>query len=261
MPGHHIFSDMYTNSQVLPDPGNAGALAPSQSPAMTELKSTAAETRTVAAPVKEGLEWVLAMAVDGGDIVVTFASAYDEVGTTAMTFADVGQFVKLISVRVSASAFAWRVVGSDNVAGPVLGLNITSDATNIRLNNLIVTKQATPAAKTVAVTLTAAELMTQIITGTHTAGATAAYTLPTGTLLDAAVSDLVGIDEGFAWSLINLSAAALDTVTVTAGSGHTIVGNPIVQSAHVSTGGIYGNSGRFFSRKTAANTFVTYRIA
>ena len=114
-------------------------------------------------------------------------------------------------------------------------------------------------AKTVAVTLTAAELLTQIITGTHTAGATAAYTLPTGTLLDAAGT--WDTNEYFDWSLLNLSAASADTITLTAGATHTIVGNPIVQSANASTGGIYGNSARWRTRKTAANTFVTYRIA
>ena len=119
--------------------------------------------------------------------------------------------------------------------------------------------QVTPTAKTTAVTLTAAELLTNIITGTHAAGATAAYTLPTGTLLDAASAFLV--DEYFDWSLLNLSAAAADTITVTAGTDHTIVGNPIVQSAHATTGGIYGNSALWRTRKTAANTFVSYRIA
>jgi len=119
--------------------------------------------------------------------------------------------------------------------------------------------QPTPTAKTTAATLTIAELLTGILTGTHAAGATAAYTLPTGTLTDA--GGLFGVNDSFDWSLINLSAAAVDTITVTAGTDHTIVGNPIVQSAHASTGGIYGNSGRFRTRKTAANTFVTYRIA
>lgn len=115
-------------------------------------------------------------------------------------------------------------------------------------------------AKTVAVTLTAAELLTQIITGTHTAGATQAYTLPTGTLLDAAAS--WDTNEYFDWSLLNLSAASADTITLTSpGASHTIVGNAIVQSANASTGGIYGNSARWRTRKTAANTFVTYRIA
>jgi hypothetical protein len=119
--------------------------------------------------------------------------------------------------------------------------------------------QVTPSAKTTAVTLTSAELLTGIITATHTAGATAAYTLPTGTLLDAAGE--FAVNDSFDWSLINLSAAAADTVTLTAGTGHTIVGGVIVQSAHASTGTLYGNSVRWRTRKTAANTFVTYRLS
>ena len=119
--------------------------------------------------------------------------------------------------------------------------------------------QVTPAAKTVAVTLTAAELTTGLITGTHAAGATQAYTLPTGTLLDASTS--FAVNEYFDWTLINLSAAAADTITVTAGADHTVVGTMIVQSAHSTTGLISGNAARFRTRKTAANTFVTYRLA
>ena len=119
--------------------------------------------------------------------------------------------------------------------------------------------QVTPNAETVAVTLTAAELLTGLVTGTHTAGATAAYTLPTGTLLDAAGTFLV--DEYFDWTLINLSAAAADTITITAGADHTVVGTMICQSAHSSTGLIHGNALRLRTRKTAANTFVSYRLA
>jgi hypothetical protein len=119
--------------------------------------------------------------------------------------------------------------------------------------------QVTPTAETVAVTLTAAELLTGLVTGTHTAGATAAYTLPTGTLLDAAGAFLV--DEYFDWTLINLSAAAADTITVTAGADHTVVGTMICQSAHSSTGLVHGNALRLRTRKTAANTFVSYRLA
>lgn len=123
--------------------------------------------------------------------------------------------------------------------------------------------QGAPTAKTTAATLTIAELKTGILTGTHAAGATQAYTLPTGTLTDAGFTkdEALNVGESFDWVLINLSAAAADTITVTAGTDHTIVGNPIVQSAHASTGGIYGNSAQFRTRKTAANTFVTYRIA
>jgi hypothetical protein len=119
--------------------------------------------------------------------------------------------------------------------------------------------QPNPTAKTTAVTLTIAELMTGIITGTHAAGATQAYTLPTGANCDLTLQ--FANDDSFDWSLLNLSAAAIDTITLTASTTHTIVGNPIVQSSHVTTGGIYGNSAMFRTRKTAADTYVTYRIA
>ena len=118
--------------------------------------------------------------------------------------------------------------------------------------------QVTPTAETTAVTLTAAELLTGLVTGTHAAGATQAYTLPTGTLLDAAGTFLV--DEYFDWTLINLSAAAADTITITAGADHTVVGTMICQSAHATTGAIHGNALRLRTRKTAANTFVSYRL-
>lgn len=116
-----------------------------------------------------------------------------------------------------------------------------------------------PTAKTTTVTLTIAELLTLIITGTHSAGSTQTYTLPTGTLCEAGATFAVG--SGFEWSLINLSAAAADTITVAAGTDHTVVGNMVVQSAHSTTGALYGNSARFLTKKTATNTFVTYRIS
>lgn len=120
--------------------------------------------------------------------------------------------------------------------------------------------QAAPVAETAAATLSAADLLVGLITATHATGATIALTLDTGALMDDAfIAAGVGIDEGIEWSLINLSAAALDTVTVTASSGHTIVGNAIVTSAHAST--VHTSSARFLTKKTATDTYVTYRIA
>jgi hypothetical protein len=120
--------------------------------------------------------------------------------------------------------------------------------------------QPSPTAKTVAVTLTIAELLTRIITAVPTAtGATAAYTLPTGALIDAGVT--MEVDDSFDWTIINSALAAADTITITAATGHTIVGGPIVQSLHATTGGITGYSATYRTRKTAADTFVSYRIA
>jgi len=129
----------------------------------------------------------------------------------------------------------------------------------VKQGRLVNGVQVTPNAETTAATLTAAEILTGLVTVTHTAGATQAYTLPTGTLLDAASAFLV--NEFFDWTVINLSAAAADTATITAGADHTVVGTMICQSAHSSTGLVHGNALRLRTVKTSANTFVTYRLA
>lgn len=119
--------------------------------------------------------------------------------------------------------------------------------------------QPAPTAKTVANTLTIAELLTRIIAAVPTAtGATAAYTLPTGALIDAGVE--MDVDDSFEWTIINSALAAADTITITADTGHTIVGGAIVQSLHATTGGITGYSATYRTRKTAADTFVSYRV-
>jgi hypothetical protein len=125
--------------------------------------------------------------------------------------------------------------------------------------------QNTVTAKTTAATLTVAELKTGLITGLHAAGATQAYTLPLGTTMDAVITGatagiMAGKYEAFDWTLINTSVNAVDTITVTANTGHTLVGSGIVQSSHSTTGGLYGNAATFRTRRTATNTWITYRL-
>jgi len=130
----------------------------------------------------------------------------------------------------------------------------------LRNNGYNFQTQPTPTTKTVANTMTIAELLTKIIDATPTAtGATAAYTLPTGALCDAGAT--FETNDSFDWIIINNALAAADTITITAGTGHTVVGNPVVQSLHASTGATMGYSAVFRTRKTAADTFVSYRIA
>jgi len=93
--------------------------------------------------------------------------------------------------------------------------------------------------------LTAAMILSGIVTSTTAAAVTA--NLSTGALLDAAVS--IGIGESFDWSAINTGGA--NAFTVTASTGHTVVGAGAVAAS---------SSGLFRTRKTAADTFVTYRI-
>lgn len=111
----------------------------------------------------------------------------------------------------------------------------------------------TVSAKTTAATLTIAELLTGIITATHAAGADQAYTLPLGTDCEAART--WATNEAFEWSLVNLSGTpATNTVTITANTGHTIVGPGVaVGSATAAL-----NTRRCLTRRSASNTFITY---
>lgn len=93
----------------------------------------------------------------------------------------------------------------------------------------------------------AASLLGGIVTATPTAGRN--VQLPTGTALDAASEFAIG--DSIDWSLITLAAFAL---TITVNTGHTIVGA-------AATGATTGSAARFRTRKTADNTFVTYRLS
>ena len=110
--------------------------------------------------------------------------------------------------------------------------------------------QPAPNAQTANFTATVANLLGGIIT--VTSASAVALTLPTGTLTDAGVLAGAGATNiSFDWSVINLGSST-GAVTMTAGTAHTYVGNATVA---IST------SARFRTRKTAANTYVTYRIS
>ena len=114
---------------------------------------------------------------------------------------------------------------------------------------IVLMNQQTPTAVTATGTLTIANLLTQIITSTSATAVS--LTLPTGTLSDAGVSGgTSAVNTSFNWSIINTGSAVGD-VTLVAGTAHTIVGSVTVA---------VGTTGSFRSRKTATNTFVTYRV-
>lgn len=104
--------------------------------------------------------------------------------------------------------------------------------------------QGTPVAVDVTGAVSAAAMLGGIVTSTTAAAV--AGTIPTGTVMDAASE--FAVNDSFDWSVIATGANAF---TVTADTDHTIVG-----AAAVATGA----SGLFRTRKTAATTFVTYRI-
>jgi hypothetical protein len=109
--------------------------------------------------------------------------------------------------------------------------------------------QGAPTAKSSAATLTIAELLTGIID----AGGGSGYqlTLPTGTNVEGGVVSGLANDSAFDWSIINRGGG---TVTVAGNTNHTFSNTG---SASVAV----ASSGLFRTRKTATNTYTTYRIA
>lgn len=105
--------------------------------------------------------------------------------------------------------------------------------------------QQAPVALNATGPLTSAAILGGIATSTSAAAVTA--TLPTGAVLDAASTLAIG--DSFDWSVIN---TGVSTVTVTAATNHTIVGVAAVLTV---------TSGLFRTVKTAAGTFVTYRMS
>ena len=105
--------------------------------------------------------------------------------------------------------------------------------------------QGNPVALNATGAVTAAAILGGIVTSTTAAAV--AGTVPTGAVMDASSSFNVG--DSVDWSVITTGANAF---TVTAASGHTLVGNMVVAA---------GKAGRFRTRKTAADTFVTYSLS
>jgi len=106
--------------------------------------------------------------------------------------------------------------------------------------------QTDPVAVNATGAVSAAAIMSGIVTSTTAAAV--AGTIPTGAVMDASADWSIG--DSVDWCIINTGP---NTFTVTAAaSGHTIVGTATVVTAV---------SGRFRTRKTAADTFITYRMA
>lgn len=106
--------------------------------------------------------------------------------------------------------------------------------------------QDAPTALNATGTLTAAAILSGIVTSTSAAGVVA--TLDTGAIVDAASEFAIG--DSFDWSVVNTGP---NTFTVTAAaSGHTIVGVGAVATV---------TSAAWRTRKTAADTFVSYRLS
>lgn len=150
------------------------------------------------------------------------------VSASSQTF---GPFVSGASIIIDAGEYmAWYAVGTSPVMREMISYKI----------------QRVPTAINAAGAIPLSALINGVINASAgLLGVTG--TLPSGAAIDAA-SDF-RIDDAFDWHVIS---TGLGTFTIGAAAGHTIVGAAGVGSTQ---------SAHFRTRKTAASTFVTMRIA
>lgn len=171
-------------------------------------------------------------------------SSLTGVSDTLALNAPSGRFTSLLfnNAGVTKAQMYWDNTNSFAAWGvPGSGVRLTS-------TGILTHTQPTPTAVNATATLTIAQLLTTIITSTTALATTG--TLPTGTLSDAGFLNGAGaVSDSFDWSVINTGALIF---SVAAGVGHTLVGAGAVAAA---------TSALFRTVKTAANTFITYRLA
>jgi len=101
-------------SAAITDPGDAGAI-PANANGVCEIVTLAAETRTLAAPARLGILLTIIMHTDGGNCVITAASAINQAANNTITLAEVRDCIVLQSSKVGG-ALAWRVLSNDGAA-------------------------------------------------------------------------------------------------------------------------------------------------
>lgn len=109
---HRIHTDLYRVPKSMIDPGNGGIIRVTEDLQILEMVSVAAETRTLAAPTKSGIRFVLRLMTDGGNVVVTAENGFNVAGETEATFADASDILSLISVEHSAGppkTYRWEL--------------------------------------------------------------------------------------------------------------------------------------------------------
>ena len=186
-------------------------------------------------------------------------------GATNSTGAHAGGAGGDLALSAGSGGNASAGTGDGGAGGTVTitaGTGGTSAGGTAGVDGVIITKsvllvnQGAPAAKTTSATLTAAEVLTGIITLNQGASGATAQQLPLATAMDTALPDSVAGDS-FDFSVINISTDAAEDGTVTTNTGWTLVGSMAVQSNDADTS---KSAGRFRARKTGAGAWTLYRI-
>ncbi len=122
-----VLQRLLETEKRIADPGNAGTITADRDLGVVALTSTTTETRTVADPADIGIRMAICGEVVGGNITLTFSSAYDESGNTTKVISATGQYMELVSVAQGSRTYVWREVGS----GPAGIVNVTASTVTL----------------------------------------------------------------------------------------------------------------------------------
>nr|QBK86682.1 MAG: hypothetical protein LCMAC103_00110 [Marseillevirus LCMAC103] len=183
---------------------------------------------------------VLDATLGGIDILASGASAGEDIDIVAT-----GSSVNVASTEAVSSAVT---IDASNAAGGVA----------IRYGTGGFTKQQ-PAhtVESTTITLTIAELLTQIIVGTP-AGASVNYVLPSATLI-VGEFDSPAVNDSFDFHVINIDGSVGNTIEIATSAGATLVGNMHVTGAGATTDQSQGHF-RIRITNVGAPAFTCYRI-
>lgn len=101
--------------ELIPDPGNGGTIDVSRS-GYLELTSAGAETRVLPDPTFRGQVLDIVFIVDGGNVVITAASAVNQTGNNTLTWTDVGEHTRLVGAFNATDGWEWKTVCNDGAA-------------------------------------------------------------------------------------------------------------------------------------------------
>ena len=158
------------------------------------------------------------------------------------------QTTLLGTVSAGQTVFGPYASGADIVIDASGGVQVLYEvgvSPQVQQQRLLAPVQVTPGVLNATNTLTAVMCLTGLVTSTTAAAVVA--TLDTGATVD--LASTFAVNDSFDWAVVNTGGNAF-TVTAAA-TGHTVVGAGAVAAT---------TSGQFRTRKTAADTFVTYRL-
>jgi hypothetical protein len=176
------------------------------------------------------------------------------------TSIDLTELAALNAIGAADLAKIDGITNGTAAAGKALVLGATSNIDTFRMTGKLFTPQATPETAADTASLTDAQMLSGILVATPTAAA--AYTVRTGTQLDAAITAIhpnLTVGDCFDLTIINIGGTG-DDITLTAASGITIVGDAVVRPS-ADSGTEQAGQGTFRLRHTAADTFIAYRVS